>query len=175
MVFDVVRVEHGNRVQTEPSRDSRLTEFGKVTLSARYPLPGESFHGRFARLPACHGGAAAPAPRPHHRIGKLWFMPATPIRTHGGPGDRVSGILDRCNESPGRPPAQGPWQEVFEIACSSLKLPAGRVAKNAAPAAPQPPDRRALFSRFRGISRPNILRLSCRWLNPGQAVPSAAG
>ena len=108
MVFDVVQVEHGKRVQTEPSRDSRRTECGKVTLSDRTLLPGESFLGPFGRVAACHGGAAAPAPRPHDRIGKLWFMPATPIRTHGGPGDRVSGILDRWNESPGRPPRRRP-------------------------------------------------------------------
>lgn len=59
MVFDVVQVEHGNWVQTEPSRDSRHTEFGKVTLSDRVLLPGESFHDRFARLPACPRATAA--------------------------------------------------------------------------------------------------------------------
>ena len=69
MVFDVVKVEHGIRVQTEPSRISRRSEFAQVTPSDRYLLPGESLLGPFARLPACHGGEAALAPRLHDRIG----------------------------------------------------------------------------------------------------------
>ncbi len=105
MVFGVVQVEHGNRAQTEPYRDSRRTELGKLARSDRAPRPGESFHDRFARLTARHGGAAA---RPNHNINSLWFKPATPIRVHGGPGAGASGILDRWAESPGRPARRRP-------------------------------------------------------------------
>ncbi len=95
-MFDVVQVGHGSRVQSEPSRGLRCIEFGKVTLSDRYLLPGESMPGRFARVAARHGDAAA-----RQDIGNLWFMPAAPIPAPAGDG--VSGILDRCNQSPGRP------------------------------------------------------------------------
>ncbi len=105
MVFDVVQVEHGNRVQIEPSRDSRRAELAHVTLSDRYLLPGESFHGPFARVAAYHGDQAAPTRR-YDNIGGLWFMPAMPIRAQAGDG--VSGILDRWNQSPGRPPRRRP-------------------------------------------------------------------
>ncbi len=105
MVFDVVKVEHGIRVQTEPSRISRRSEFAQVTPSDRYLLPGESLLGPFARVAACHGGEAAPARR-YENIGGLWFMPAMPIRAQAGDG--VSGILDRWNQSPGRPPRRRP-------------------------------------------------------------------
>lgn len=102
-MFDVVQVERGSRVQSEPSRGLRRIEFGKVTLSDHYLLPGESFLGRFACVTARHGGAASPA-RLYDTLGNLWFMPATPIRAQAG----VSGILDRCNQGPGRPRRRRP-------------------------------------------------------------------
>ncbi len=98
-MFDVVQVEHGSRVQSEPSRDSWRTEFGKMTLSDRTPPPGESLLGPFAR----HGDAAA---RRYDNIANLWFMPAAPIRAPAG--DRDSGILDRWTQSPGRPRRRRP-------------------------------------------------------------------
>ena len=42
-MFDVVQVRSGARVVTDPSRDERLTAFGKATLSDRYLMPGESY------------------------------------------------------------------------------------------------------------------------------------
>ena len=42
-MFDVVQVRSGARVVTDPSRDGRLTAFGKATLSDRYLMPGESY------------------------------------------------------------------------------------------------------------------------------------
>ena len=98
-MFDVVKVEPGSRVQSEPSRDSRRSEFGKVTLSDRFPPPGESLLGRFAR----HGDAAA---RRYDNIGNLRFMPALPIRAHGGDG--ASGIRDRGNQDRDRPRRRSP-------------------------------------------------------------------
>ena len=73
VVFGVVQVEHVNRVQTEPYLESGRTELGKLAQSDRTPRPGERFHHRFARLTACHGGAAA---RPNDDIRILRFMPA---------------------------------------------------------------------------------------------------
>ncbi len=46
---DEVKVERGSRVRSEPSRDSRHTEVGKVALLDRYPPPGECLLGRFTR------------------------------------------------------------------------------------------------------------------------------
>ena len=37
-------------VQTDPSRDALLTDFGKKTLDDRYVLPGESYQQMFARV-----------------------------------------------------------------------------------------------------------------------------
>ena len=37
-------------VETDPSRDDLLTEFGKETLRDRYLLPGESYQDLFARV-----------------------------------------------------------------------------------------------------------------------------
>ncbi len=97
-MFDVVQVERGSRVQSEPSRGLRRIEFGKVTLSDRTPPPGESLPARFARVAARHGDAAA---RRYDNIGNLWSMPAAPIRAPAGDG--VAGILGRWNRNPGRP------------------------------------------------------------------------
>ena len=41
-MFDVVQVRSGARVVTDPSRDARLTAFGKATLSDRYLMPDEA-------------------------------------------------------------------------------------------------------------------------------------
>ncbi len=98
MVFGVVQVEHANWVQTEPYRDSRRTEFGKLAQTDRALRPGERFHHRFARLTVCHGGAAS---RLDDNVRNLCFMPATPIRVHGG--GAAFGMLDGWTESPVRP------------------------------------------------------------------------
>src|SRR5215510_12628474 len=53
-VFDVVQVRSGARVVTDPSRDDRLTAFGKATLSDRYLMPGESYQDMFARVASAY-------------------------------------------------------------------------------------------------------------------------
>ena len=37
-------------IETDPSRDALLTEFGKETLNDRYLLPGETYQDLFARV-----------------------------------------------------------------------------------------------------------------------------
>ena len=61
-------------VETDESRDERLTEFGKDTLRDRYLLPGETYQDLFARVAAAYADDAAHAQRVYDYISKLWFM-----------------------------------------------------------------------------------------------------
>ena len=100
------------KVQTDPSRDALLTEFGKTTLVDRYLLPGESFQDMFARVATAYADDIAHAQRLYDYISKLWFMPATPVLSNGGAerglpiscflnsvGDSLDGIMDTWNEN----------------------------------------------------------------------------
>ncbi len=99
-------------VKTDPSRDERLTEFGKDTLRDRYLLPGESYQDLFARVAAAYADDAEHAQRVYDYISKLWFMPATPVLSNGGTGrglpiscylnsvdDSLEGIVGTWNEN----------------------------------------------------------------------------
>jgi len=99
-------------VVTDPSRDDRLTEFGKETLKDRYLLPGESYQDLFARVAAAYADDADHAQRIYDYISKLWFMPATPVLSNGGTGrglpiscylnsvdDSLEGIVNTWNEN----------------------------------------------------------------------------
>ncbi|MEZ5654765.1 MAG: ribonucleoside-diphosphate reductase subunit alpha [Sphingobium sp.] len=99
-------------VVTDPSRDDRLTEFGKETLKDRYLLPGESYQDLFARVAAAYADDAEHAQRIYDYISKLWFMPATPVLSNGGTGrglpiscylnsvdDSLEGIVNTWNEN----------------------------------------------------------------------------
>ena len=61
-MFDVVQVRSGARVVTDPSRDNRLTAFGKGTLSDRYLMPGESYQDMFARVASAYADDDGPCP-----------------------------------------------------------------------------------------------------------------
>jgi ribonucleoside-diphosphate reductase alpha chain len=100
-VFDVVQVRSGARVVTDPSRDSRLTAFGKATLSDRYLLPGESYQDMFARVASAYADDDAHAQRLYDYISSLWFMPATPVLSNGGTsrGLPISCFLNEANDS----------------------------------------------------------------------------
>src|SRR3712207_4302873 len=50
-------------VETEPSRDALLTDFGMETLKDRYLLPGESYQDLFARVAAAYADDADHAQR----------------------------------------------------------------------------------------------------------------
>lgn len=96
-----LRIVDGIRVETDPSRDSLLTEFGKVTLKDRYLLPGESFQDMFARVATAYADDQDHAQRLYDYMSKLWFMPATPVLSNGG-ADRglpISCFLNQVDDS----------------------------------------------------------------------------
>ncbi|OYX16952.1 MAG: ribonucleotide-diphosphate reductase subunit alpha [Sphingomonadales bacterium 32-67-7] len=99
-------------VETNPSRDALLTDFGKETLTDRYLLPGEGFQDLFARVADAYADDAAHAQRLYDYISRLWFMPATPVLSNGGTGrglpiscylnsvdDSLEGIVGTWNEN----------------------------------------------------------------------------
>jgi len=112
-LFDAVQVGGGApRVDIDRTRDNKLTEFGKATLSDRYLLPGESFQDLYARVASRYGDNRAHAQRLYDYMSNLWFMPATPILSNGGTsrglpiscflneaGDSLEGILGLWNEN----------------------------------------------------------------------------
>ncbi len=100
------------KVVTDPSRDSVLTDFGKKTLDDRYLLPGETYQDMFARVATAYADDIGHAQRIYDYISKLWFMPATPVLSNGGAerglpiscflnavGDSLDGIMDTWNEN----------------------------------------------------------------------------
>ncbi len=99
-------------IQTNTAYDDNLTAFGKAVLQDRYLQEGETFQSMFARVAAAFADDAAHANRIYNYIGKLWFMPATPILSNGGTTrglpiscflnethDSLQGIVDLWNEN----------------------------------------------------------------------------
>lgn len=99
-------------IQTDISRDSYLTDFGKATLDDRYLLPDENYQDLFARVATAYGDDDAHAARIYDYISRMWFMPATPILSNGGTTrglpiscflnetqDSLAGIVDLWNEN----------------------------------------------------------------------------
>jgi len=99
-------------VVTDNTRDARLTDFGKETLTDRYLLPGENYQDLFARVADAYADDQAHAQRLYDYISKLWFMPATPVLSNGGThrglpiscylnsvSDSLEGIVNTWNEN----------------------------------------------------------------------------
>lgn len=99
-------------VQTDPSRDALLTDFGKETLTDRYLLPNEGFQDLFARVADAYADDAEHAQRLYDYMSQLWFMPSTPILSNGGTNrglpiscylnsvhDSLGGIVNAWNEN----------------------------------------------------------------------------
>ena len=99
-------------IETEESRDSYLTNFGRATLENRYMSSGESYQDLFARVATHYAEDSQHAQRLYDYISKLWFMPATPILSNGGTKrgfpiscflneaeDSMQGIVDLWNEN----------------------------------------------------------------------------
>ncbi len=99
-------------ITIDPSRDAKLTAFGKATLQDRYLLEGEDFQGMFARVASAFADDADHAQRLYDYISQHWFMPATPILSNGGTkrgmpiscylnetDDSLQGIVDLWNEN----------------------------------------------------------------------------
>jgi len=100
-VFDVIQVQEGGRVVIDPSRDAKLTNFGKATLEDRYLLPGESIQQMFARVASAFADDDGHAQRLYDYISNLWFMPATPVLSNGGTtrGLPISCFLNEATDS----------------------------------------------------------------------------
>lgn len=83
------------------SRDSLLTAFGKITLTDRYLLDGESFQDMFARVSCAFADDVAHAQRLYDAMSRLWFMPATPVLSNGGTtrGLPISCFLNSVSDS----------------------------------------------------------------------------
>ena len=100
-MFDVIQVQEGGRVVIDPSRDAKLTNFGKATLEDRYLLPGESIQQMFARVASAFADDDGHAQRLYDYISNLWFMPATPVLSNGGTtrGLPISCFLNEATDS----------------------------------------------------------------------------
>ncbi len=104
--------EKGITIKIDRSKDEKLTDFGRATLSDRYLGQNESFQDLFARVASIYSDNNLHAQRIYNYISDLWFMPATPILSNGGTerglpiscflneaGDSLDGILDLWNEN----------------------------------------------------------------------------
>jgi ribonucleoside-diphosphate reductase alpha chain len=74
------------KVKIDPSRDAKLTDFGRTTLEDRYLLAGESYQDMFARVSTAFADDADHAQRIYDFMSNLWFMPSTPVLSNGGAG-----------------------------------------------------------------------------------------
>jgi ribonucleoside-diphosphate reductase alpha chain len=100
-MFNLIQVEHGQKVAVDYSRDALLTRFGNATLEDRYLLPGETAQDMFARVASTYADDPGHAQRLYEYISNLWFMPATPVLSNGGAnrGLPISCFLNECSDS----------------------------------------------------------------------------
>jgi len=104
--------DKGITIKIDRSKDSKLTDFGRATLSDRYLGQNESYQDLFARVASTYADDNLHAQRIYNYISNLWFMPATPILSNGGTerglpiscflneaGDSLGGILDLWSEN----------------------------------------------------------------------------
>ena len=74
----------GITIKIDRSKDEKLTDFGKSTLSDRYLGHNETYQDLFARVASTYADDNLHAQRLYNYISNLWFMPATPILSNGG-------------------------------------------------------------------------------------------
>jgi ribonucleoside-diphosphate reductase alpha chain len=100
-MFNLIQVEHGQKVAVDYSRDDLLTRFGHATLEDRYLLPGETPQDMFARVASTYADDPDHAQRLYDYISRLWFMPSTPVLSNGGAnrGLPISCFLNECSDS----------------------------------------------------------------------------
>ncbi len=104
--------DKGITIKIDRSKDKKLTNFGRATLSDRYLGQSESHQDLFARVASTYADNNLHAQRIYNYISNLWFMPATPILSNGGnerglpiscflneAGDSLSSILDLWSEN----------------------------------------------------------------------------
>ena len=100
-MLDLIQIERGTQVRVDRTRDAKLTQFGKDTLTDRYLMPGESFQDMFARVAMAYADDTAHAQRMYDYISNLWFMPSTPVLSNGGTerGLPISCFLNEASDS----------------------------------------------------------------------------
>ncbi len=100
-MLDSIQTTKGPQVETDKSRDSKLTDFGKATLEDRYLLPGEDFQDLFARVASTYGDDDEHAQRIYNYLSNQWFMAATPVLSNGGAkrGLPISCFLNESTDS----------------------------------------------------------------------------
>ena len=93
--------ERGIRINIDPAKDDKLTEFGKETLSDRYLMPDETYQQMFARVAGHYADDSDHAQRLYSYISNLWFMPSTPVLSNGGTkrGLPISCFLNEASDS----------------------------------------------------------------------------
>ena len=93
--------EKGITIKIDREKDSKLTDFGKATLTDRYLSEGESYQDLFARVAATYADDNLHAQRLYHYISNLWFMPATPVLSNAGTtrGLPISCFLNEASDS----------------------------------------------------------------------------
>ena len=97
----VFQNERGIRINIDPIKDEKLTEFGKETLSDRYLMPDETYQQMFARVAGHYADDSKHAQRLYNYISNLWFMPSTPVLSNGGTkrGLPISCFLNEASDS----------------------------------------------------------------------------
>ena len=93
--------DKGITIKIDRSKDKKLTDFGKATLSDRYLGQNESYQDLFARVASTYADNNLHAQRLYNYISNLWFMPATPILSNGGNerGLPISCFLNEAGDS----------------------------------------------------------------------------
>ncbi len=89
------------KVQTNPKKDEKLSNFGKAVLKDRYLMPNESYQDLFARVAEYYADDQKHAERLYDYISNLWFRPATPFLSNGGTerGLPISCFLNESTDS----------------------------------------------------------------------------
>jgi len=104
--------DKGITIKIDRSKNNKLTNFGKATLTDRYLGQNEFHQDLFARVASTYADSNLHAQRIYNYISNLWFMPATPILSNGGnerglpiscflneAGDSLNSILDLWSEN----------------------------------------------------------------------------
>ena len=88
-------------IKLDPSRDDKMTAFGKSTLQDRYLLPGETIQEAFGRVACAYADDEAHAQRIYDYMSQLWFAPSTPVLVNGGAkrGLPISCFLNEVEDS----------------------------------------------------------------------------
>ena len=76
--------DKGIIIKIDRTKNEKLTDFGRATLSDRYLGQNESYQDLFARVASTYADNNLHAQRIYNYISDLWIIPATPILSNGG-------------------------------------------------------------------------------------------